>query len=54
MIFGLTFAWAVRDDAALHMPGLPIFIAAGLLLCAFLLAVRVGHAPASVATAAAE
>jgi DHA1 family tetracycline resistance protein-like MFS transporter len=56
MIFGLTFAWAVRHDAWLHMPGLPIFIAAGLLACAFLLAVRVGHAPAAArgATAAAE
>jgi DHA1 family tetracycline resistance protein-like MFS transporter len=52
MIFGLTFAWAVRDDAELHMPGLPIFIAAGLLVCAFLLAVRVGHAPASSAVPA--
>jgi DHA1 family tetracycline resistance protein-like MFS transporter len=54
IIFGLTFAWAVRQDAVLHAPGLPIFIAAGLLVCAFLLAVRVGHAPAGVATAAAE
>ena len=54
MIIGLTFAWEVRDDAALHMPGLPIFIAAGLLVCAFLLAVRVGHAPATAAAAAAE
>jgi len=54
MIFGLTFTWAVRRDAALHMPGLPILVAAGLLVVAFLLAVRVGHAPAAVATAAAE
>jgi DHA1 family tetracycline resistance protein-like MFS transporter len=54
MIFGLTFAWAVRHDAVLHAPGLPIFIAGGLLLGAFLLALRVGHAPARVATAAAE
>jgi DHA1 family tetracycline resistance protein-like MFS transporter len=54
MVFGLTFAWAVSHDASLHAPGLPIFIAAGLLLSAFMLAVRVGHAPAKVAAAPAE
>ena len=55
MIFGLTFAWAIHHDASLHMPGLPIFIAAGLLVGAFLLSVRVGHAPREAAsTAAAE
>lgn len=53
MIFGLTFAWAVRHDATLHMPGLPILIAAALLLAAFLLSVKVGH-PARSAAAAAE
>jgi DHA1 family tetracycline resistance protein-like MFS transporter len=53
MIFGLTFAWAVHHDATLHAPGLPIFIAAALLLGAFLLAVRVGHAPAAERAAAA-
>ncbi|MET0275033.1 MAG: TCR/Tet family MFS transporter [Phenylobacterium sp.] len=52
MIFGLTFAWAVHHDATLHAPGLPIFIAAALLLAAFLLAVRVGHAPAADRVAA--
>ena len=52
MIFGLTFAWAVRHDAVLHAPGLPIFIAAGLLMGAFLLSIRVGHAPRQVAAAA--
>ncbi len=53
MIFGLTFAWAVRHDATLHLPGLPIFIAAGLLLAAFLLSVKVGRpAPDAVAAPA--
>jgi DHA1 family tetracycline resistance protein-like MFS transporter len=54
MVFGTTFAWAVRTDPIYHLPGLPIFIASGLLVAAFLLAVRVGHAPAAVATAPAE
>jgi DHA1 family tetracycline resistance protein-like MFS transporter len=54
MIFGSVFAWAVRHDATVHLPGLPIFIASGLLVCAFLLAVKVGHAPSAAVTAAAE
>jgi DHA1 family tetracycline resistance protein-like MFS transporter len=54
IIFGLTFTWAVRHDAVLHMPGLPILISAALLLSAFLLAIKVGHAPARMAPAAAE
>jgi DHA1 family tetracycline resistance protein-like MFS transporter len=41
VVFGLTFAWAVRHDASLHMPGLPILISAALLAMAFLLALRV-------------
>lgn len=44
-LFGLTFAWSVRHDAGLHMPGLAIFIAAGLMAAAFLLALRSGAAP---------
>jgi DHA1 family tetracycline resistance protein-like MFS transporter len=43
-LFGLTFAWAVRHDQALHMPGLPILISAGLLSLAFLLSLRVARA----------
>jgi DHA1 family tetracycline resistance protein-like MFS transporter len=39
-IFGLTFAWAVAHDATLHLPGLPILMAAGLMLIAFLIALR--------------
>ena len=54
MIFGLTFAWAIRHDAVLHTPGLPIFIAAALLAGAFLLSIRVGHAPREAAPALAE
>ena len=54
VIFGSVFAWAVRHDATVHLPGLPIFIASGLLVCAFLLAVKVGHAPSAAVTAAAE
>ena len=53
MIFGLTFAWAIHHDASLHLPGLPILIASALLVCAFLLSVRVGHAPRAAARAAA-
>ncbi|WP_293676726.1 TCR/Tet family MFS transporter [uncultured Phenylobacterium sp.] len=54
MVFGLTFAWAVRHDASLHMPGLPIYIAAGLMVAAYLLSLRVGHAPRGAVPAAAE
>jgi DHA1 family tetracycline resistance protein-like MFS transporter len=50
-LFGLTFAWAVRHDASLHQPGLPILIACALLLAALVLSLRVANpAPASVAT----
>jgi len=48
LIFNGTFAWAIHQDRTLHMPGLPIFIAAGLLLSAFFLAIKVGHAPGQV------
>jgi DHA1 family tetracycline resistance protein-like MFS transporter len=54
VIFGSVFAWAVRHDSTLHAPGLPIFIASALLFCAFLLAMKVGHAPAAAVTAPAE
>ncbi|MDB5483314.1 MAG: major facilitator superfamily transporter [Caulobacteraceae bacterium] len=47
-LFGLTFAWAVRHDGALHQPGLPILIASALFLGAFLLSIRVATpAPAT-------
>jgi DHA1 family tetracycline resistance protein-like MFS transporter len=37
------FAWAVRHDATLHMPGLPILIAAALMLAGTALAFRFAH-----------
>lgn len=37
-LFLLPFAFAVRHDATLHLPGLPVLIAAALMLCATLLA----------------
>lgn len=40
-LFGLTFAWSIRHEAVLHLPGLAIVISAGLLALAFLLALRV-------------
>ena len=42
-LYGLTFAWSLRHDATLHMPGLAIFIAAGLLVVAFVVALRVAR-----------
>jgi DHA1 family tetracycline resistance protein-like MFS transporter len=51
LIFPLTFAWALRHDASLHMPGLAILIAAALLVLAFLIALRVARpVPAPVTT----
>lgn len=42
-IFGMTFAWSVRHDAVLHTPGLAIYLAAGMLLVAFALGLRVNR-----------
>ena len=39
-LYGLSFAWAVRHDARWHLPGLPLLIAAALLLTALLIALR--------------
>ncbi len=47
-LFGLTFAWAVRRDASLHMPGLPILISAALLVMALMVALRVARPVAAV------
>jgi DHA1 family tetracycline resistance protein-like MFS transporter len=41
MVFGSSFAWAVDHNATLHMPGLPIYLAATTLGVAFLLSLRV-------------
>jgi DHA1 family tetracycline resistance protein-like MFS transporter len=48
-LFGLTFSWAVRHDASLHLPGLPILISSALMLAAFFLSLRVAT-PAPVAS----
>jgi DHA1 family tetracycline resistance protein-like MFS transporter len=44
IVFGSVFAWAIHNDADLHMPGLPIYLASGLLVCAFFLGLRVAKA----------
>jgi len=45
IVFGLTFAWSIRHDAALHAPGLAIYLAAALLAAAFMLSLKVARAP---------
>ena len=39
-LFGLTFAWALRHDSTLHLPGLPVLIAAALSLATVLLSLH--------------
>ncbi|HEY2048957.1 MAG TPA: TCR/Tet family MFS transporter [Caulobacteraceae bacterium] len=39
--FGLVFAWAVRHNSTLHLPGLPILASAALMATGFLLSLRV-------------
>lgn len=43
-LFGLSFAWSIREGAALHIPGLAIWLAAALLAVAAVLAARAGRA----------
>ena len=50
-LFGLTFAWLIRRDATLHLPGGAILISAALLALGFLISLRVAR-PASLATMA--
>jgi DHA1 family tetracycline resistance protein-like MFS transporter len=45
LLFGSSFAFALHHDAALHMPGLPILIAAGLMTAGLMLAARFAHPP---------
>ena len=47
VMFGMTFAWSIRHETQFHEPGLAVFLASGLLVAAFLLALRVGRAPAA-------
>lgn len=42
-LFGLSFAFAVRHDATLHLPGLPIYLAGLMFVAAFLLAWGFAH-----------
>jgi len=42
-LYLLPFAWAVRHDATLHLPGLPVLIAAALVLGAAILALRIAR-----------
>jgi len=44
-IFGLSFAWAVRNDDVIHQPGLPVLIAALFLGAGFLIALRYAKSP---------
>lgn len=43
LVFGESFAWSVRHDASLHMPGLAIYLAGALLTLAFAVAWGVAH-----------
>ena len=52
VIFGLTFAWSIRHEGIMHQPGLAIYLASGLLVAAFMLALRVARAPRQVANPA--
>lgn len=45
LMFGLIFAWSVHNERTLHLPGLAIFVAAGLMLLAFLLGLTVARPP---------
>ena len=47
-LFGLVFAWAVAHDATLHMPGLPIYLASGLMMTAFAVALRAAQTARAV------
>ena len=49
IVFGLTFAWSIRHEGIMHQPGLAIYLASGLLVAAFVLALRVARAPVAEA-----
>ena len=49
LLFGLTFAWSIRHQTTLHLPGLAILISASLLGSALLISLRVARpAPAPI------
>ncbi len=54
LLYGLTFAWAVRNNAVWHMSGLPILISAGLLIVAFGVGLRVATPVPDAAFSPAE
>jgi len=45
LLFGTVFAWSIRHEAV-HMPGLAIFLSAGFLALAFLVALITARPPA--------
>lgn len=53
LVFPLSFAWALRNDAWLHLPGLAVLIAAALMVAAFGLASAVARNEPPAAPSAA-
>jgi DHA1 family tetracycline resistance protein-like MFS transporter len=51
LLFPLSFAWAIRHEASVHMPGLPIVIAAALMLLAGLIGLAVARPEPPLAAA---
>ncbi len=51
LIFGQVFAWSIRHEA-FHVPGLAIYLAAGMLALAFMLAFATARQPTPVASPA--
>lgn len=47
IVFGSVFAWSIRHEPTLHAPGLAIFVASGLLVLAFGLALAFARTPPS-------
>lgn len=45
LMFGLIFAWSVHNDRTLHLPGLAIWVASGLMVTAFLIGLTVARPP---------
>ena len=53
-LFGLTFAWSVRHEATLNLPGLAIFIAMLLSGAALAIAIRVARPSPAPITASSS
>jgi DHA1 family tetracycline resistance protein-like MFS transporter len=54
VLYGATFAWAVRNDPIFHAPGLPILISGGLLVIALVLGFRFARPAPAPALSPAE